>query len=149
MSLRKRIHAHCLVLLNQKIQGLEKILSDLHDSATSDTKSSAGDKHETARAMVQIEQETIRKQLKDVQEQKAQLEKLEAHLNISKISAGSLIKTSRGYLYLSIALGKILVEKKIIIVISPQSPIGIKLVGLNVNNSTEINGVEYRIEGIE
>ena len=62
MTLKQKIHTHCLHLLDNKIAELQKILRSLGESAANDTKSSAGDKHETARAMIHIEQETITKQ---------------------------------------------------------------------------------------
>src|SRR5690349_19772436 len=103
---KQKIYAYCLQLLNDKILELEKILRDLDESATRDTKSTAGDKHETSRAMIHIEQETITKQLNDALEQKVLLEKIDCSLSSSKIIKGSLVKTNGNYLFLSIALGK-------------------------------------------
>lgn len=149
MSFKQKIHAHCLRLLNDKIQELEKILKELSESAANNTKSSAGDKHETARAMVQIEQETIGRQLNEALEQKTLLEKIDVTINSPQIIKGGLVKTNRGYLFLSIAIGKITTDEKTIMAISPQSPLGIKLMGLRVNDSAEINGTSYFIESIE
>lgn len=148
VAFKQKIYAHCLQLLNSKIQELEKILQDLDESAASDTKSSAGDKHETARAMIQIEQETISKQLNEARGQKSLLEKTGTPDNRSHITTGSLIQTNRGYLFLSIAFGKMVIEDKSVMVISPRSPLGIKLMGLRVNDSTSLNGVNYLIECI-
>jgi transcription elongation GreA/GreB family factor len=148
MTFKQKIYSRCLQLLNDKIQELEKILAELSESATNNTKSSAGDKHETGRAMIQIEQETIGKQLNDILEQKNLLEKIDPNQNPSQIIKGSLVKTNKGYLFLSIALGKITVDEKTVMVISPQSPLGIKLIGLKVNDKTIINGVGYIVEGI-
>jgi hypothetical protein len=148
MSLKQKIHAHCLQVLNDKIQELENTLAELSESASNNTKSSAGDKHETGRAMIQIEQETIGKQLKDAEEQKALLEKIDPNQNSTQIIKGSLVKTNRGYLFLSIALGKITVGEKTVMAISPQSPLGIKLMGLKVNDEAMINGVGYVVEGV-
>lgn len=146
MTFKQKIHARCLHLVNQKIQELETILKELDASAASDTKSSAGDKHETARAMVQIEQENTGKQLQDALEQKTQLEKIDPTSSHTQITKGSLVKTSKGYLYLSIALGKIKMDKGAVMVLSPQSPLGMKLMGLNAGSSVEINGVGYVVE---
>ena len=110
----------------------------LGESAANDTKSSAGDKHETGRAMIHIEQETIRKQLNEALEQKSILEKTE----------GRLIKTSRGYVFLAVPIGKIVSEENTVMAISPGSPLGIKLAGLKVNESAEVNGVKYFVQGV-
>ena len=148
MLLKQKIYAHCVQLLNDKISSLKNILEELTESVKSDTKSSAGDKHETARAMVQIEQETIGKQLNEAMEQKSLLEKINPAINSSQIVRGSLVETNKGYLFLSIAFGKIIVDNKTIVAISPQSPLGIKLMGLKINDSTDINGMNYFIENI-
>jgi transcription elongation GreA/GreB family factor len=147
VAFKQKIYSHCLQLLNGKIQELEKILSELSESASNNTKSSAGDKHETGRAMIQIEQETIGKQLQEVLEQKTVLEKIDPNQNSSRIIKGSLVKTNKDYLFLSIALGKIIVDEKAVMVISPQSPLGVKLIGLKANDETVINEVSYIVEG--
>ena len=148
MAIKQKIYAHCLRLVNDKIHSLENVLKELTESAGNDTKSSAGDKHETARAMIQIEQETIGKQLKEAMEQRALLEKIDPDFASSRIIRGSLVETNKGFLFLSIAFGKITVDGKTIMVISPQSPLGVKLMGLTANDSVEINGTGYLVENV-
>jgi len=128
---------------------LQKVLDDLKESGTNETKSTAGDKHETALAMLQIEQANTRTQLQEVLAQKAVLEKINPTLTASMVVNGSLIKTNRGYLFMSIALGKAVIDDKTIIALSPQSPLGQKLMGLKTGDAALINEMEYRIESIE
>ncbi len=148
MTFKQKIHAHCLGVLNSKILELENILKELDASAASDTKSSAGDKHETARAMVQIEQENTGKQLQELMEQKNILEQIDPALVSSQITKGSLVKTDKNLLYLSMGMGKINVDGKTIMVLSPQSPLGMKLMGLKAGNTAVINGVKYVVEAV-
>lgn len=58
------------------------------------------------------------------------------------------LKTNKGYLFLSIALGKIVIDDTVVMAISAQSPLGIKLMGLRVNDSVQMNGMGYVIESI-
>ena len=148
MQLKEKIYTACLQLINTKIQSLQNTLQELADGAISDGKSSAGDKHETARAMMQLEQEKISKQLDEVFIQKTILEKIDVNLISPQITKGSLVKTNKGYLFLSIALGKINIEDIDVIVLSPQSPLGIKLIGLKAKSSVEINNIIYTIEEV-
>ena len=148
MLFKQKVYSQCLQILNEKIQSLKNILQELSESAMNDTKSSAGDKHETARAMIQIEQETIGKQLNEAEEQKSILEKIDANINSKQIHRGSLVETNKGWLFLSIPFGKIIVEDKTVIAISPQSPLGMKLMGLGLKDSTSINGINYSVESI-
>jgi len=149
MSLKQKIHSHFELLLNDKIALLQKVLADLKESGSNETKSTAGDKHETALAMLQIEQANTREQLKAVLTQKAAIEKINPAISTGKIINGSLIKTNRGYFFVSSALGKAVVEGVTVMAVSPQSPLGIKLMGLCRGDITEVNNNRYIIESIE
>ena len=149
MSFKHQVYERYLQLINEKFNALQLILNELNDSAKNETKSTAGDKHETALAMLQIEQENTRNKLKEITEQKLQLDRIDINLKSEKIIKGSLIKTNHGYLFLSIALGKITVEHQQIIALSPQSPLGLKLVGAKINDEIELNNLKYVIESFE
>lgn len=136
-------------LIDEKINILQQVLFDLKESGANETKSTAGDKHETALAMLQIEQTNKRAQLQEVIAQKNILEKINPGLSASIILNGSLIKTNRGYFFISIALGKALVENINVIALSSQSPLGQKLMGLKAGATAEINSTTYLIESIE
>jgi hypothetical protein len=61
---------------------------------------------------------------------------------------GSLVKANGIYLYLSVALPKISIEGTNVIALSPQSPLGNKLMGMKVSHTFEINTTKYIIEEI-
>ncbi len=136
-------------VVNGKLYLLQQVLADLKESSSSETKSTAGDKHETALAMLQIEQANISAQLQDLLDKKAALEKINPALSSSKVINGSLLKTNNGYLFISIALGKATIEGKAVIALSPQSPLGQKMIGLSAGDVAEINNNKYFIECIE
>ena len=148
MTLKQKIYNHYLQLVNDKVSLLQKVLADLKESGSNETESTAGDKHETALAMLQIEQANMRSQLKDALTQKITLEKIDPAISAPVILNGSLIKTNRGYLYMSIALGKAVVDGIAVIALSPQSPLGLKLMGLSEADVAEINNDQYVIESI-
>lgn len=149
MTNKQKIYKYYLQLVNDKVNRLQQVLADLKESGSNETKSTAGDKHETALAMLQIEQANTRGQLNDALAQKALLEKINPSLSASVIVNGSLVNTNRGYLYLSVALGKAVIENMAVIALSSQSPLGQKLMGLSVSGVAEINGNRYVIESIE
>jgi hypothetical protein len=149
MNLKQKIYDHYLQVINDKISMLQQVLADLKESGSNETKSTAGDKHETALAMLQIEQANKRAQLQELLTQKTALEKIDPTITAPMIVNGSLIKTNKGYLFMSTALGKAVVEHINVIALSPQSPLGEKLMGLKVNEVVSINNIEYRVEGIE
>lgn len=146
--LKQKIYDHFLHLIIDKVHMLQQVLADLKDSGSNETKSTAGDKHETALAMLQIEQANKRAQLQELLSQKAALERINPALTAPMVVNGSLIKTNRGWLFISVALGKATVEHITVIALSPQSPLGNKLMGLKINDVVVLNEIEYVIETI-
>ena len=149
MNLKQKIFNHYFNVINDKVEMLQKVLADLKESGSNETKSTAGDKHETALAMLQIEQANVRGQLSDALAKKSFFEKIDPHVSAPIIVNGSLIKTNRGYLLMSVALGKAQIDNINVIALSPQSPLGQRLMGLKAGEAATINNVEYVIEAIE
>ncbi len=149
MTLKQKIYDHFLQRINEQVAMLQQVLDDLKESGSNETKSTAGDKHETALAMLQIEQANNRSQLQEVLDKKAKLEKLDPTLSAPVVVNGSLVKTNRGYLFLSVALGKAVIDDTTVISLSPQSPLGQKLMGLKAGEEAGINNAVYIIEHIE
>jgi hypothetical protein len=124
------------------------MISALTEDSKNDAKGSAGDKHETALSMMHIEQEKLNHKLSEVLAQKAILDKIDPLKITETIALGSLVKANGIYLYLSVALPKIAVEGINVIALSPQSPLGAKLMGNQVGFTFEINSTRYFIESI-
>jgi hypothetical protein len=133
-------------LLQDKIDVFRDMISGLTEDAQNDAKGSAGDKHETALSMMHIEQEKLNHKLKEILGQKAILDKIDASANHTKIALGSLVQANGMLLFISAALPKITVEDKTIIAVSPQSPLGSKLMGNEVGFEFEINTTKFKIE---
>src|ERR1044071_7948539 len=109
MTFKQSVYHHCLQLLEDKIAPIRSAQNDLRESSSNETKSTAGDKHETALAMLQIEQANVGAQLQDALEKKAALEKIDPGLSTARVVNGSLVKTGKGYLFISIASGKAII----------------------------------------
>lgn len=134
--------------LEEKLSLVSASLADLHDSATGETKRTAGDKHETALAMVQIEQANKQKQKDELLAQKAVMQKIDPSIHTVSIVQGSLVKTSQHYFFISAALGKMNLNEDNIFAISPQSPLGQKMMGLKKGDQFSFNQTHYNIEEI-
>jgi len=149
MTLKQKVHQHFLQMVNDKISLLQQDLADLKESGANETKSTAGDKHETALAMLQIEQANKRVQLEKVIAQKIAVERINPTIVAAIVVSGSLVKTDKGYLFMSVALGKALIEGITFTALSPQSPLGSQLMGLKAGDSAVFNHTNYYIESIE
>lgn len=148
----KELKQKVLNYYKQQVQDKEDAFRDMIDALTegaaNDAKGSAGDKHETALSMMHLEQEKLNHKLKEILEQKSVLDKIEPDTVSSKIILGSLVKANNMYLFLSAALPKIVVEGATIFALSPQSPLGSKLLGSEKGNEIEVNNIKYSIEEI-
>jgi transcription elongation GreA/GreB family factor len=146
--MKQKVHDTCCRQLSERIQSLKSQLSELIDGAKNDSKSTAGDKHETARAMMQIEQEKLTNQLNLLLTQEQVLNRIDSSAKHELVSNGALVKTDQGCIYISIPLGRIAVGESFVMCISAQSPLGAKLVGKQNGDAVEFNGTAYRIETI-
>ena len=145
---KKLIHAKCLEIIELKLNELQKEISELNNSVQNETKSSAGDKHETSRAMIQQEIDFANQRLKELQIAKSDLNKLNPLLVNKSINTGSLIETNIGNIYFALALGKIKYQNLDFNVLSIQSPIGKLLKGKNLGEKINLNGKEIIIHSI-
>ncbi len=148
MNFKQKTHQHYLVLVQDRIDVFKDMIMALTEDSKNDAKGSAGDKHETALSMMHIEQEKLNRKLREVLDQKNVLDKIDSTTIAKTIIVGSLVKANGIYLYLSVALPKISVEGINVIALSPQSPLGNKLMGNAIGFSFEINGTKYVIEEI-
>ena len=138
---KQRVLERCKTIIAEKLADRQAALQELIDSTANETKSTAGDKYETGRAMLHIEQDNVRRQIAEIKAQKAVLDAIIDGGPAGKITGpGSLVETSAGLYFISIALGKLLVDGEPVIALSAQSPLGALLVRHTVGDSISING---------
>lgn len=149
MTLKEKTLNYYKQLVQDKIDAFQDMISNLTDGAQNDAKGSAGDKHETALSMMHLEQEKLNHKLKEFLEKKNILDKIDPAKETKVIAVGSIVKANGILLFMSAAFPKIKIDEKNIIALSPQSPLGNKLLGQQVGYSFEINGTKYRIEEVQ
>lgn len=149
MTFKQKIHQYYLQQVQDKIDVFRDLISALTEDSKNDAKGSAGDKHETALSMMHIEQEKLNHKLKEALSQKAILDKIDSTIASNKIALGSLVLANGIYLYVSCALPKITIDAVNVIALSPQSPLGAKLMGNEVGFSFEIGTTKYLIDKVE
>tara|TARA_Y100000992_G_C21135935_1_gene428877 strand:+ start:427 stop:822 length:396 start_codon:yes stop_codon:yes gene_type:complete len=124
---------------------LEQQKKRLQKDLTSETKSSVGDKHETGRAMIQLEREKLGNQIREIELNYQRLNTIENVKTSNSISLGSIIFTDKANYYVAIAADSCEVNSKVFYCISSQSPIGKLLIGKKVNESIIFNNIESTI----
>lgn len=148
MTFREKVYRQCLLLVTERSGRLQALLDELRESIKNETKSTVGDKHETARAHLQIEQEQTGRQLQELLDQKAILDKIAMSVHTIGITQGSLVLTNRGYFFISVAAGKIVVDDVTVFTLSALSPLGSRLMGLGEGDRVTVNGTLYVIEKV-
>ena len=134
--------------MQERKKNCENSLQMLQESLSAETKSSAGDKHETGRAMIQLEREQMGAQLFKIEQEERMLMKINPERVARVVGLGSLVKTNTLLYFICISLGKINVENEEIWVISPESPMGKILLGKGKQDSLSFNHREITIQEI-
>ena len=139
------IHETILKLLTNSIVHATKDYELAKESRDSDTKSSAGDKFETGREMMQREMDKVSASIDQSKNQLNFLSKINLNSPYSTVDLGCLIITDQGIYYISIGLGKVEINAEIIYAISLDSPIGQLFKGKRVGDELEFRGKTLKI----
>ncbi|MEG0927079.1 hypothetical protein [Chryseobacterium sp.] len=129
-----------------KIHYFENLINETRAS-NNDTKSSMGDKYETGREMLQQEINNLQRQLNEVMNQQAVLQKITADLS-EKVQNGALVKTNKGLFYVAASMGEIVFENQKIMTVSAESPLVKAMFGKKMGEVFTINNINQNIENI-
>ena len=147
-SLKPKLYNKCLCIIKERISSLRSILNETQSSANNETKSSAGDKHETARAMAQLETEKLTSQITEALKIEQTLRRINPNHHLSSATLGSVVYTNNGNFYIAASIGKVEIKSESFFVISPVSPIAKLLLTKKEKESFSFNNKSYLIEKI-
>ena len=143
-SIKSEIHSTLCSILEKSVEEARREYILAKESRDSDTKSSAGDKFETGREMMQREMDKLSALVDNTLNSIAKLDRI-ADLPASAIfSEGSLVETDQDTYYISIGYGKL----EAAYAISIESPLGIELKGKKVGDRVEMRGRIITIKSI-
>lgn len=145
VALKQVAFQHCRDYVESRFQGIQKEIEKVNESLRSETKSTAGDKHETGRAMLQLEREKLGKQLAEVEKLKRVLQKIHLNKKTERIALGSLVVTDSNCYYISISSGRVDINEQSVFCISPMTPIGQLLLGKTKGDTIHFNGLTTTI----
>jgi len=144
-EIKKVLYEKCLEYVEERISSIENALMASHEASVNDTKSSAGDKYETTREMMQQEISRNALQLMEAKKLRMALDKLNPDFSSDTIKPGSFVATSGGDFYISISAGQLKADGRSVYAISAHSPIGRLLLGRAAGQSIEMNGKIFEI----
>lgn len=106
VNLKQNLVLHCNEVLKQKLNDIHQQIIDLQIDTQNENKSTAGDKHETALAMLHLEQEKLNFQLLESKKNFNFFNSLNFETK-NRVEAGSLIELKTGLFLISVGLGKL------------------------------------------
>jgi hypothetical protein len=132
--LKQKLYQHCLDHHSKNLLFFKERDSEILLDLESESKSSAGDKHETGRAMIHLEREKLGEQLK------------QAEHNLKLLLP--LKNTDNLNYYLAVSSPEFILDSKKYYCVSSLSPIGKLLVGKTMGDLIVFNNTTSTIEQI-
>jgi transcription elongation GreA/GreB family factor len=148
INLKTALYEFCVKAVEGKRNLIEVALSNAQASANDETKSSAGDKYETGRAMMHLETEKLLTQLGEVTKMEMGLNQIDPSKINDTVAIGSLVFTAQANYFISVSLGQVKLKNETFFAISPASPVGRLMLGKTENQIFEFGGKKIKIEKV-
>lgn len=148
LLIKPQLHRLCMEYIQQRIATAQSALELANTSANEESKSSAGDKYETTREMLQQQIEKDTAALTEAIKQKQLLLLINPDIIHNEIKAGSLVSTDKNNFYIAISAGSLVVHGKKYTAVSPSSPVGLKMMGKQAGESFNINNISHSIVSV-
>ena len=147
-KLKEELIQYCIDFIDEQINNVQTAINSAKESAQNESKSSAGDKHETGKSLMQLEQENNAQHLNKMLNLKRVVPLLTNYESTGIVGMGSLVDTTQGLYYLSLGIGIVDLPIHKVFVISPTSPIGKMLQGKTIGDEVKFNGKFISIKKI-
>ena len=143
--MKKALYQFCEDYIASRLNRVQNQIAEVKTSLTSESKSTAGDKHETGRAMLQLEREKLGQQLLEAEKMQRVLAKVPIETINARVVLGSLVKTNKASYFIAISAGKCEIDDALIFCISANTPIAKLLLGKTVGDTINFNGISSKI----
>ena len=144
-QIKEELLEECREFIQQRIDVSQKAMDNAQDSANNETKSSAGDKFETGRAMMQMEVDKNARQLSEASRVKLLLDMVNPEMIYDNVRFGSVVKTDLANYFIAISAGRIIVDEVKYYAISPQAPLAIEMLQKQVGDTVSFNDKPLKI----
>lgn len=128
IDFKNRLKLHCTDTIQERIAASQRLMDEAQEAANSESKSSAGDKYETSRAMNHLAKDMHAAQLASNRQELAAVMNINCNSIAEKISTGCFIKTSGPCFFIAAGLGKLVLEDVTVFFLSPNVPLSALLI---------------------
>lgn len=147
-EIKETLYLHCQTYVETRMTNARQAMEAAQESANSESKSSAGDKYETGRAMAQLERDRHATLLADATKQQQELGQIDLQKSCRSAQPGSVVMTSQGNYFIAISAGKISVAGTNYFAVSPASPIAAALKNKAVGDAVAFNRMTYQLTAV-
>ncbi|NGX82797.1 3-oxoacyl-ACP synthase [Aequorivita sp. KMM 9714] len=148
LEIKSELLHHCQNQVGARFLKIKQTIADIEESLFDESKSSAGDKHETARAMLQIDRENTGRQLQEIEKLDNLLKKIDIKATSDYARLGSLINTDKFNYFISISIGAVTIDNTEYLCVALNSPVGQLLSGKQKGENFTLNGNNYKIKKV-
>lgn len=148
LETKAALFALCQQYVQQRVHNARQAMEAAQEAANSESKSSAGDKYETGRAMAQLERDRNAQLLAEAKRVEGDLTRLNIDKTYETVQPGSVAITSRGRFFISIGAGKVTFDGIDYFAVSAASPIGMALAGRRMGEGVVFNRMDYTVQEV-
>ena len=144
-SVKQHLYALCCEYVAQRIAEAMQAIADTQEAVNNETKSTAGDKYETSREMMQQEINRDTGSLYELKKLEATLILISQDQQSALVQAGSIVRTDKGNFYLCISAGQLKADGDTYQALSVSTPLGQKMLGRKAGETFDFNGRNYEV----
>lgn len=145
MSIKQKLYQHCQRTVATLIENAKRGIDAADEAVKSETKGSAGDKHETGRAMIHLEKEQHIRRLNEALANERALKSIDPTQSCADVTEGAVVYSSAGNYFIAISAGKIIIEDKEYLTISLSSPLGEEIEGCETGDVVSFRGKSLKV----
>lgn len=146
--MKQQLLQYCQQYTDDRIKRFSSAISEAQSGANNETKSSAGDKHETGRAMAQLETENNARHLAEAKKLRAILSQITPEKKLEAAGLGAVVQTTGGNFFIAISAGKAMIDDQEWFLVSAATPIARSLLGKVVGETIVVRNQHHTITAI-
>jgi len=147
--MRDIILRHLLGHVDKDLAEAKARMASLKESLGAESKSSAGDKHETGRAMIHLEQERVQdtvgrlEHMRGILVQRAAQDKA-----VKRVSPGALVETTGPWVLVGVPLGKVQLPNALVLCVGVEAPLAQQWHGAQPGDQVALGSQKLTIQAI-
>lgn len=146
---KTKLLQYCKNQVDARYSKIKQTIANIEESLFEESKNSNGDKHETGRAMLQIDRENAGKQLFEIEKLLGILKKIDIKTTSEYVRLGSLVRTDKYSYFIGLSLGTVSIQNKDYRCVALNSPIGLLISGKKMGDGFNFNGEAHTILEVE